>query len=49
MDLLGINFVSASSLKASLVDMEMLQEITGFQRNRIFILGGYVDIFRDEN
>ena len=35
------------SLIASLVDMGVLQEITGFQRNRIFILRRYIDIFMD--
>ena len=47
MELLGINFVPANSLIASLVDMGVLQEITGFQRNRIFILRRYINIFMD--
>lgn len=47
MELLGINYVPANSLIASLVDMGVLQEITGFQRNRIFILRRYIDIFVD--
>lgn len=47
MELLGINYVPANSLIASLVDMGVLQEITGFQRNRVFILRRYIDIFMD--
>lgn len=48
-EVLGIKYVPANSLIASLVDMGVLQEATGFQRNRIFILRRYVDIFRDGN
>jgi len=47
MELLGINYVPANSLIAGLVDMGVLQEITGFQRNRVFILRRYIDIFMD--
>ncbi len=49
MNLLGIKYVPANSLVASLVEMGILQEVTGFQRNRIFILRRYIDIFRDGN
>jgi Fic family protein len=49
MAVLGINYVPANSLIASLVDMGVLHEVTGFQRNRIFILRRYIDIFRDGN
>jgi Fic family protein len=49
MDLLGVKYVPANGLIASLVEMGVLQEITGFQRNRIFILRRYMDIFRDGN
>jgi Fic family protein len=49
MELLGIKYVPANSLIATLVDMGVLQEVTGFQRNRIFILRRYIDIFRDGN
>lgn len=47
MELLGINYVPANSLIAALADIGVLAEITGFQRNRIFILRRYIDIFRD--
>ncbi|HHD57203.1 MAG TPA: Fic family protein, partial [Desulfobulbaceae bacterium] len=36
MELLAIKYVPANRLIATLVDMGILQEITGFQRNRIF-------------
>jgi Fic family protein len=49
MELLGINYVPANSLIAALVEMGVLQEVTGFQRNRIFILRRYIDIFSDGN
>jgi Fic family protein len=47
MALLGINYVPANSLIAALAEIGVLAEITGFQRNRIFILRRYIDIFRD--
>lgn len=49
MELLGINYVPANGLIASLVEMGVLREITGFQRNRIFVLRRYIDIFSDGN
>ena len=49
MELLAIKYVPANSLIATLVDMGILQEITGFQRNRIFLLRRYIDIFRNKN
>ena len=49
MELLGIKYVPANSLIATLVDMDILEELTGFQRNRIFILRRYMDIFKDGN
>ncbi len=49
MDLLGITYVRAYGLIAALVDVSILQEMTDCQRNRIFILKRYIDIFRDGN
>jgi hypothetical protein len=49
MDLLAIKYVPANGLIATLADMEILEEVTGYQRNRIFLLRRYIDIFRDEN
>lgn len=48
MDLLKIKYVPANSLISALVDAGILQEITGYQRNRIFILRRYMNIFQDE-
>ncbi len=36
MDLLAIKYVPANGLIATLADMEILEEVTGYQRNRIF-------------
>ncbi len=47
MEILDIKYVPANSLIASLVDMGVLQEVSGYQRNRIFILRRYMNIFRD--
>lgn len=49
MDVLGIKYVPANGLIATLVDMGVLHEITGFQRNRIFVLRRYLNIFMDGN
>jgi hypothetical protein len=49
MDLLAIKYVPANGLIATLADMEILEEVTGYQRNRIFLLRRYIDIFRDES
>ena len=43
---LGISFNSANRLIKSLADLEMLTEITGFSRNRLFVLKEYLDLFR---
>ncbi|MCK9333663.1 MAG: Fic family protein, partial [Candidatus Cloacimonetes bacterium] len=44
-DLLDINYARANSLVTRLVSMSILQETTGFSRNRIFVFRRYVDIF----
>ncbi len=49
MEILGVNYVPANGLISTLVDLGVLQEITGYQRNRIFLLRQYIDIFRTEN
>ncbi len=44
-DLLNINYARANSLVSSLVGMNILQETTGYSRNRIFIFRRYIDTF----
>lgn len=44
---LGIVFSSASTLLRSLVELGILKEITGYSRNRLFVLEKYLDLFRD--
>lgn len=45
--LLSISVPNANKLVADLVELGILKEITGFNRNRIFVLDEYVKIFRD--
>lgn len=46
---LGLKYYTANQLVTTLVEMGILREVTGFQRNRIFIFQRYIDIFRVEN
>jgi Fic family protein len=41
----GISFNSANILLKSLVEIEILKEITGFSRNRLFVLKDYLALF----
>ena len=43
---LNISAPTANSLIKDLVDIDILKEITGYSRNRIFILHEYVDLFK---
>ncbi len=43
---LSISFNSANRLIKSLADLGILKEITGYSRNRLFVLKEYVDLFR---
>ena len=49
MELLDIKYEPANKLISLLVEMKLLKEITGFQRNRIFLMEPYIDIFLNEN
>jgi len=42
---LGISFNSANRLINTLSEMGILKEVTGFSRNRLFVLKEYLDIF----
>lgn len=48
-DLLEIKYYAANQLVGALVDLGILQEMTGWQRNRHFVFRRYLDVFRDEN
>lgn len=43
---LNMSFNSANRLIKSLADLGILTEITGFSRNRLFVLKEYLDLFR---
>lgn len=44
--LLNLNYVPASSLVKSLEELNILQETTGYSRNKVYMFGGYMDVFR---
>lgn len=46
-EILALNYEPANSLVASLVDMGILVEATGYSRNRIFLFKPYTDTFVD--
>lgn len=43
---LGMAFSSANLLLKSLTDLGILKEVTGFSRNRLFVLEKYLNLFR---
>ena len=45
MEKLSISFNSANRLIKSLVELGLLNEITGYSRNRLFVLKKYLDLF----
>ncbi len=49
MELLDLKYVPASKLIAALVDLGILNEVTGYKRNRIFMFEQYLDVFRNES
>ena len=48
-DLLGLQYHAANKLVQALAEMDILKEITGYQRNRIFLFRQYLDIFSEKN
>lgn len=44
-DLLDVTHQTASALLNKMVEDEMLGEVTGFQRNRIFVFERYLALF----
>jgi len=44
---LDMAFSSANLLLKSLTDLGILKEVTGFSRNRLFVLEKYLNLFRD--
>lgn len=47
MEVLNVQFNPAGNLIAALMDMGILKEITGQQRNRVFLFEPYLKIFAD--
>ncbi len=47
-DLLGVSFTSANRLIDRLVDIGILNEVTGNARNRVFHYSQYISLFSDE-
>jgi Fic family protein len=48
-ELLGVQYHAANQLVSALVDVGILQEETGWQRNRLFVFRRYLNVFIDEN
>jgi Fic family protein len=48
-DLLELQYHAANKLVQALGEMDILKEITGYQRNRIFLFKQYIDIFSEKN
>ena len=43
---LDMGFSSANRLLKSLTELGILREVTGFSRNRLFVLEEYLNLFR---
>ena len=48
-EILGVTYFTANQLINSLVDAEILEEMTGWQRNRVFYFRKYMQIFNTKN
>jgi Fic family protein len=47
-ELLGLKYYTANQLVGAMVELGVLQEETGWQRNRIFVFRKYLDVFATE-
>lgn len=47
-EVLDVKYHAANQLVGALVDMDVLQEMTGWQRNRLFVFRKYLNVFREE-
>ncbi|MBF0140191.1 MAG: Fic family protein, partial [Magnetococcales bacterium] len=45
---LGLQYQAANQLVAALGELNLLEEVTGYQRNRFFRFRPYLDIFQAE-
>ena len=43
---LNLSFNSSNRLMKSLVELRILKELTGFSRNRLFVLKDYLELFK---
>jgi hypothetical protein len=48
-DTLGVAFLTANRLVERFVDMRILDEVTGAQRNRLFRYSSYLSIFEEHD
>ena len=48
-EILGLKYFTANQLVTALVEMGALKEITGWQRNRLFVFDKYMRVFEDQN
>lgn len=46
---LDIKYYAANQLVGTLVDLGILEEVTGWQRNRLFLFRKYLDVFSSKN
>jgi Fic family protein len=45
--IINLSYPNANTLIKDLIDIDILQEITGQKRNRAFSYAPYLDVFRD--
>jgi len=45
--ILGVKYYSANELIKTLVEINILEETTGYSRNRVFMFKRYIDVFKE--